>query len=219
MLYMKKRTAIIGALVSLMPLGQTVLIGTGAAFMSTAIMLSVPEKAKAESVDFLYERGNRRQESGDYYGALSDFSRIIEINPRDAIAYYNRGNAKRKLKDYYGAIADYTKAIEINPRYYKAYTNRGIAKRGIGDDKGGCNDYKKAISLGDQSTRKWLATDGGAWCRNMTDEREQRDREQREKEQEQKRLKELREWKKQQELKEQEERKRKQRERENMLLF
>ncbi len=93
---MKQRTAIIGALVSLLPMGQTVLIGTGAALMSNAVMLSVSTEAQAESVDFLYERGNRRQESGDYSGALSDFSTIIEINPWDGDAYYNRGNAKRK---------------------------------------------------------------------------------------------------------------------------
>ena len=50
---MKKRTAVIGALVSLLPLGQPLFIGTGAVLTSAAVMIAVPEKAKAESAFFL----------------------------------------------------------------------------------------------------------------------------------------------------------------------
>ena len=96
---MKKRTAVIGALVSLLPMGQPLLIGTGSVLTSAGVMLFVSAKVNAESVDFLYERGNRRQDSGDYYGALSDFSRIIEINPTDRDAYLHRGNSKFNLND------------------------------------------------------------------------------------------------------------------------
>ena len=144
---MKKRTAIIGALVSLLPLGQPLVIGTGAALTSAATILAIPEGAKAESVNFLYERGNRRQESGDYYGAIADYTRAIEINPRYANAYNNRGNTKYELEDYYGAIADYTRAIEINPRYDKAYYNRAISKRKLEDYYGAIADYTRAIEI------------------------------------------------------------------------
>ena len=54
---MKKRTAVIGALVSLLPLGQPLVIGTGAALTSAGVILTVPEKAKAESAVFYYNRG------------------------------------------------------------------------------------------------------------------------------------------------------------------
>ena len=57
----------------------------------------------------------------DYNGAISDYTKAIEINPNYAKAYYNRGLTKRNLKDFNGAISDYTKAIEINPNYAKAY--------------------------------------------------------------------------------------------------
>ncbi len=52
---MKKRTAVIGALVSLMPLGQPLLIGGGAAVTSAAVMLSVPEKVNAQTKYFICE--------------------------------------------------------------------------------------------------------------------------------------------------------------------
>ena len=145
--YMKKRTAIIAALVSLMSVGQPVTIATGVFLSSVGLILTVPNQSKAESIDFLYERGNSRQESGDFYGALSDFTRIIETNPRDAGAYYNRGNAKSDLEDYHGAIADYTKAIELDPDDADFYYNRGNVKSDLEDYYGAISDFNKAIEI------------------------------------------------------------------------
>ena len=164
---MKKRTAFIGAILSLIPLGQPLLIKTGAVLSTTGFLLSFSEKVNAESADFYFDRAYDKAERGDHYGALSDYTKAIEINPNDAKAYFNRGWSKGKLKDNYGAISDYTKAIEINPNYAQAYNNRGVAKSNIGDDQGGCDDFKKAISLGNKETEKWFKTDGAAWCRDM----------------------------------------------------
>ena len=69
-------------------------------------------------------------------------------------------------KDYYLAISYYNKVIKIDSNF-EAYTNRGISKSEIGDKKGACEDYKKAINLGTVSTKEWLATSGGKWCREM----------------------------------------------------
>ena len=82
---MKKRTAVIAALVSLMPMGRMVLIGTGAALTSGVVMLSVPTKAQADSASYYYNRGVKKGNSRDYYGAISDFQKSIEIesnNPK-----------------------------------------------------------------------------------------------------------------------------------------
>ena len=153
---MKKRTAIIGALVSLLPLGQPLLIGTGVVLTSAVVMLTVPEKAKAESAVFYYNRGIDKYNAGDSYGAITDYNRAIEINPRYANAYHNRGVAKRKLGDNYGAIADYTKAIDINPNYRSAYKNLGIVKEDIGDLQGACSDWRDASYLGDEDAVYWV---------------------------------------------------------------
>ena len=155
---MKKRIAIIATLVSLMPMGKTVLIVTGAVITSAGFMLAASEKAYAENAEFYYKRAINKAEEGDFYGAIADYSKAIEINPRYSKAYNNRGNAKRSLKDYDGAIADYSKTIEINPNNGSAYKNRGIAKELIGDLKGACADWRRASALGLKKTDLWILT-------------------------------------------------------------
>jgi len=86
-------------------------------------------------------------ESGDYKGAIADYSKAIELNPNFA-AYHNRGTAKHSLKDYKGAIADYSKAIELNPKLAEAYAARGLAKIGLGQKDGGCLDLSKTGEMG-----------------------------------------------------------------------
>ena len=110
---MKKHTAIFGAMVSLMPMGQPLMIGTGTVLTSAAVMLSVPEKAQAESAAFYYNRGVDKYKDGNYYGAIADYTKAIEINPRYADAYRNRGIAKENIGDMKGACADWRKASSL----------------------------------------------------------------------------------------------------------
>ena len=100
---MKKRTAFIGAILSLIPLGQPLLIKTGVVLSSSAVMLSLPQKVNAESAAFYLNRGYENGNNGDYYGAISDFTKAIEINPTEG-AYYNRAWNKDKLKDYISSL-------------------------------------------------------------------------------------------------------------------
>ena len=147
---MKKRTAFIGAILSLIPLGQPLLIKTGVVLSSSAVIPSLSRRANAGDNSYYFDNAYDKAENGDYYGAISDYNKSIEINPEYSIAYNNRGFVKFKIKDYYGAISDYNKAIEINPVYALAYTNRSESKENIGDMKGACADAKKAFSLGDE---------------------------------------------------------------------
>ena len=96
---MKIRTAIIAALVSLLPMAQPLVIGTGTALTSAAVILSAPQIAQAESARFYLSWGLDKGKSGDMYGAISDFNKAIEINPQYDLGYYNRGKAKNNLKD------------------------------------------------------------------------------------------------------------------------
>ena len=91
----------------------------------------------------------------DYYGAIVDFNKAIELDINDDDSYYNRGRSKHSLKDHFGAIADYTKAIELNPSSH-SYNNRGDAKEELGDLDGACSDWKKATNLG-HTNGKWVA--------------------------------------------------------------
>jgi len=105
------------------------------------------KKSNLNTAEEYFYRGYDKSNKGDYNGAISDYTKAIEINPNFADAYYNRGSSKNDLKDYYGAVSDYTKAIEINPNYGEAYSNRGIGKNVLKDYYGAISDYTKAIEI------------------------------------------------------------------------
>ena len=149
-----KRIAFISAIFSLIPLGQPLIIKTGVVFSTTGLILYASEKAQGEDGDFYFNRGNNKQRKGDFYGAISDFTKAIEINPNDDDAFYNRGNSKSEIKDYYGSIYDYTKAIEIDSTQSDVFFNRGISKKYLGDHNGACSDWRKAFSLGYEGASK-----------------------------------------------------------------
>ena len=113
---MKKRTVIIGALVSFLPMGQPLVIGTGTFLTSVAVMFAAPEKAQADSAAFYYNRGLDKYDAGDYFGAIRAYNEVIKQypnHPQIFDVYINRGVAKRILGVYSGAIADHSKAIEV----------------------------------------------------------------------------------------------------------
>ena len=127
---MSRRTTAIAAALSLLALGSSVI---------TAYANPLANNSFNSGVD--------KYEQGDFQGAITDFSKAIEINPQDASAFLNRGVAKTKLGDYPGSIADFTKALEINPQYANALHNRGAAKAALGDYQGAIADYNKAIEV------------------------------------------------------------------------
>ena len=110
---MKKRTAFIGAILSLIPLGQPLLIKTGVVLSSSAVMLFLPEIVHAGDNSYYFNRAWEKGNNGDHYGAISDYTKAIEINPNDNKVYNNRGIAKRKIGDDKGGCDDYKKAISL----------------------------------------------------------------------------------------------------------
>ena len=98
----------------------------------------------------LSDMADKKFENGDYYGAIYDYTKLIELEPEsDAVylTYYNRGVAKSKLGDRYGAISDFTYATEINPEYCNAYISMALAKILNQDLLGAITDICKAIEL------------------------------------------------------------------------
>ncbi len=103
--------------------------------------------ADNESVEDLVNRGIEKGKEGDLDGAIGDFTRAIELNPKDDAPYYNRAQAKWLKKDAAGAIADYTRAIELGSTNPAAYNNRGNARAENNDRDGAIADYTRAIQL------------------------------------------------------------------------
>ena len=110
---MKKRTAFIGVILSLIPLGQTLSIKTGVVLSTTGLMVSVPEKVNAGDNSYYFNSAYDKAENGDHYGAIADYTKAIEINPNYKSAYKNRGIDKQIIGDLKGACADWQKASQL----------------------------------------------------------------------------------------------------------
>src|SRR2546429_378472 len=78
-------------------------------------------------------RGKAKFWRGDTNGAMAEFNRVIELDPKYIDAYPNRAFLRQARGDLEGAIADYDKAIAANPTYVEAFSNRGLVKRIQGD--------------------------------------------------------------------------------------
>ncbi len=107
----------------------------------------VTPSAGGLTAETLFDRAIDKRKNGDIQGAIDDYTKAIEIDPKYVDAYNNRGNARSTLGDKQGAIADYNKAIELNPTYARAYSNRGLARADLGDKQAAIVDYNKAIEL------------------------------------------------------------------------
>jgi tetratricopeptide (TPR) repeat protein len=73
---------------------------------------SVKAQVSEESEGWLYS-GKNKMEANDFKGAISDFSKAIQINPNSIKAYGARGIVRYYLKDYAGALDDSKIAAQL----------------------------------------------------------------------------------------------------------
>ncbi len=102
-----------------------------------------------------FSRGLVRKRQRDLDGAISDFTRSIQLKPI-AEAYLNRGATLKDKGDPDGAMVDYNKAIELKPDYADAFFNRGIARDDKGDFAGAIGDFTRAIELNPGHARAFV---------------------------------------------------------------
>ena len=85
----------------------------------------------------------------DYQKALAYYTKEIELNPSDAIAYRNRANLyASQLEDLEKAIEDYNKAVEVDPENSYDYKMRGdFYQNYLKDYEKALADFNKGIEL------------------------------------------------------------------------
>ena len=132
---------------------------TEAIQLKTEIIESVPEnparmrRLKGELArTYIYRGAARYWQKGDFDGAITDYTRAIELDPEYAEAYNYRGFAHLNNGDIDKAIADYTKAIDIDQELTEAYKDRATAYLANSDFDNAINDYTKAIQLDPDDT-------------------------------------------------------------------
>lgn len=92
-----------------------------------------------------FESGNSKLKTGDYQGAIVEYSNYLGIDPYSASTYFNRALARRSMGDSQGAISDCTKSIQIDSSIAKVYERRGTWKWETNDMQGAIADYRSAI--------------------------------------------------------------------------
>ena len=81
--------------------------------------------------------------------AIRDFTKAIQLDPRDASALVDRGLAylDEDKPDYSAAITDADRAVDLDPKLARAYNLRGTAKRAAGKPDEAIEDFTRAIRL------------------------------------------------------------------------
>jgi tetratricopeptide (TPR) repeat protein len=92
----------------------------------------------------------------DYNGAIAEFNRVLELDPKNTRAYIFRGKAKFKQDDYDGAITDHTHALELDSGQIDAYLGRSMARKQKSDFAGALTDLDRARDLGASLVRLFL---------------------------------------------------------------
>ena len=154
---MKKRTTFIGAMLTLMTIWQQLLIKNSVGLSTQFLIISLSENLYASDAFFYFNRAIKKEDDGDYYGAISDYDKVIEINPNNASAFYNRGIIKgRDLKDYSGSLSDLNQAIEITPIYDQMYVSRCLVKSNLIDYYGAISDCNKAVEINPKDSQAFI---------------------------------------------------------------
>ena len=78
-------------------------------------VIGIPISSNPDDAIAYNERGYRRYKRGEYFGALTDFNKAIQINPNLADAYLNRRLVNEVLGNEQSSERDLLKAIAIAP--------------------------------------------------------------------------------------------------------
>ena len=117
----------------------------------TITIYTKPMKITQREALFYCIRGYRRKIERKMHHqdlAIADFTKALEIDPRNAYAYYERGNKWVWKGDYERAISDYTKVVELNPSYADVYYKRGDVWFDEHNLDNAIADFTKGIELG-----------------------------------------------------------------------
>lgn len=108
-------------------------------FIALAIFFTLGV-AFAETAEETFNKGKEALIADDYDKAIGEFTKAIEMNPKDTRAYNNRGLAYSHKGSYDQAISDFTKTIEIKPDDFyapvlrsQAYYKKGSYDQAIAD--------------------------------------------------------------------------------------
>jgi Flp pilus assembly protein TadD len=110
----------------------------------------------ARSQDVKAGGGLTREDAMKHRAAVKEYTKAIESNSKDALAYHNRAIAYFRLGKYRQAVDDFTNAIKLDPKNATVYYNRAIAYGALGEPKQAIEDGTKAVQLNGKDVNAYL---------------------------------------------------------------
>ena len=116
----------------------------------------------APATDSDIDQGKEFSKTRKFAEAVECFTRAIEKNGQNDMAYLARGSAWAELGEYSKAINDYTAALKINPKDPGYYFRRAQAEQAAGSIDAAIADYGECIRL-DPKNGQVYASRAGAY--------------------------------------------------------
>ncbi len=136
--------------------------------LMTFILLTVIISSCGQTALEYFDNGIEKQNKQNFKGALSDYSKAIELEEAFIEAYYNRALVYLNLEKHKEAMSDLDKVIEINERFPNALITRGLIYVILEDKEACCRDFLKAKEIGDTAANRLLAQ----YCENKKQTKE-----------------------------------------------
>ncbi len=95
----------------------------------------------------LWKKAHDFYENENYIKTVELYTKVIELNPDNFMAYNSRGLSEYNLDNFQNAIIDYSHAIEINDNFVEAYYNWGLAYYSIDKFDLATQDFSKVIDI------------------------------------------------------------------------
>ena len=110
--------------------------------------------------EIYFQRGLAKFEIKDFYGAIKDFEKTLEIGHPDEryifLSNYTLGLSNLNISKYDKAIYYLNIAQKLNPKNSDIYLERGKAKINLGKIDEGCEDFSLAGELGSKNAYDFI---------------------------------------------------------------
>ena len=97
-------------------------------------------------------RGTAQEKLGLPQKAVHDFTKYIELKPRDPAGYIGRADARNFNQEHAAALEDYNFAVKLSPSSVAAYIGRGLAYVGLQRYGDAIKEYQWALKLDPNNT-------------------------------------------------------------------
>lgn len=108
-------------------------------------MLFLCKLSYSQDAESYYRDALEKAKAGKIEEAIVLFTKTIELQPENYLAWFNRGISYAIINKYERSLNDNKQVIKLEPSFKKAYLNVGIAKRHLADYDGAIAVYSELI--------------------------------------------------------------------------